>query len=116
MEALTVEQLNKKCETLFNYLKELNKEVKRQGSDDMEIRQEIKNIEDRLKKLELQINKLQSDDVLVIQKKKHYSNKELYELRMKTSIRKAAQLANVSVSTIQRACRAYGANFKDMEV
>ena len=35
MEALTVEQLNKKCETLFNYLKELNKEVKRQGSEDM---------------------------------------------------------------------------------
>lgn len=116
MEALTVEQLNRKIEVLFDYEKEIAKELKKNNTDITELQAELTKVNNTLYELQQKMNELMQGHV-VITKKPVYSDEYIYKVRMQSSINKAAAALGVSKSTVQRACHRYiDKQFEGMEV
>lgn len=80
-----------------------------------ELKQEQILIQQRLDKLIGDVN-LVNENKKLKTSYKDYSDKEIYELRMRTSLRKCAEILGCSVSTVQNAVRRYRETlFLDME-
>ena len=117
MEIHKIEQLEEKLRVLFDYEKEIAKELKQNKSDTSDLKLEIEKINKKIDEVTHQLDKLMNGDSLIIKKKKHYTDEEIYSVRMKTSLSKAAAILCCSKSTVQRACSRYTNKiFKDMEV
>lgn len=117
MELHKIEQLEEKLRVLFDYEKEIVKELKQNKSDTTDLKLEIEKINNRIDDITHQLDKLMNSNSIIVEKKKHYSNEEIYNVRMKTSLSKAAAILGVSKSTVQRACRAHVSSMlSDMEV
>lgn len=117
MELHKIEQLEEKLRVLFDYEKEIVKELKQNKSDTTDLKLEIEKINNRIDTITQQLDKLMNSNSIIVEKKKHYSNEEIYNVRMKTSLSKAAAILGVSKSTVQRACRAHVSSMlSDMEV
>ena len=117
MEIHKIEQLEEKLRVLFDYEKEIAKELKQNKSDTSDLKLEIEKINEKINEITHQLDKLMNGNDIYFKKKKHYSDEEIYNIRMKTSLSKAAAILGVSKSTVQRACSRYTNKiFKDMEV
>ena len=86
----------------------ISKEIK-------ELRQEQVLIQQKLDKLIGDVN-LVNEDKKLKTSYKDFSNKEVYELRQRTSNAKAAEILGCSVSTVRNRCRDYQRELLDMEV
>ena len=90
------------------------------SNGDFAISQEIKELKNEQLEIAHKLDKLIGDKTLVNDEQKlknsfkDYSDKEIYELRKRTSISKAAEILGCSKSTVQRKCRDY--LFSDMNI
>ena len=117
MEIHKIEQLEEKLRVLFDYEKEIAKELKQNKSDTSDLKLEIEKINEKINEITHQLDKLMNGNDIYFKKKKHYTDEEIYNIRMKTSLSKAAAILGVSKSTVQRACSRYTNKiFKDMEI
>ena len=115
MEALTVEQLNRKMEVLFNYEKDLAKELKKNSVDTAEVQAELSKVNSMLLDLQHKVDLLMDNRISLV-KKAVYSDEEIYKVRMSTSLSKAAEALGISKSSVQRACRRYTSKIMDFDV
>lgn len=92
------------------------------SNGDFAISREIKELREEQSLIQHKLDKLLGDINLVNENKKlktsykDFSNKEVYELRQRTSNAKAAEILGCSVSTVRNRCREYQRELLDMEV
>lgn len=76
-----------------------------------ELEAEVRELREELKKTNEKIDILlgtnEGKTAIILTKKKKYSIEEIWQVRQKTSLSKAAAILGVSKSTVQRACREY---------
>ena len=96
-------ELKRKMEIMYKAEQELLRETKKLHNKDNELATEIDKINKKINELQQFIN----ERAIIVDKKSHYSDAYIYEVRMKTSIHKAAKALGVSVSTVNRACARY---------
>lgn len=126
MNKVEVENMCKESEItiLSRQLKEIQSTISGLQSlisnGDFSISQEIKELRNEQLEIAHKLDKLIGDKTLVNEDKKlktsfkDYSDKEVFELRKRTSISKAAEILGCSKSTVQRKCRDY--LFSDMNI
>jgi DNA-binding transcriptional regulator YiaG len=105
-----ISQLNSSYKDLASICKATQNSVLNSSYEQNKKQDEMLN---RIKNIEQQLNKLEGDvrlvnkDGVIKKSYKDYTPEEVYNIRYKTSLAKAARILNCSKSTVQNICKQY---------
>lgn len=114
----SVDALEAKLRKLFDYEKELSKEIKETKEDTQELRNELNKVYEKMNEIAGKLDVIMHGQSALAKKKfKVYTDKEFYELKKENSWNELSRLMNCSVSTCKRKVDNYRKTLlSDMEV